>query len=296
MSSICQGMNISNQELSRCSQKTHHKYCESHQHKYRFEKPDECAICTDSMNETEIPLECGHWMHSVCLRNTNIHKCPFCNTPITEQEIAYFFGQGHIEQNNYNDGNSIFWTVQGMFENAYDENADDEFGHGEQEEIQIQNIVNTETSNLLLNYVSETITEEEQIRRFEQISPEQFDVISNDIEVNQFESPFIEQMSLLHVSFHDDSEEMRERMILRLIVLNIDKANYSSLSHEQFMHCVSETLSFLMHYNNFYIILSMLMNFKGMRGDHIFRIVSVLTTLLRFMIIETFDRTTTQNL
>ena len=98
----CSGMNIVDEHLERCSNITKKKYCEEHENKYRYEKPDDCPICMDTISEqTEIPLSCGHWIHKECLFPTNLHICPVCRQNMKQEEVDYVFGNKHQERNLY---------------------------------------------------------------------------------------------------------------------------------------------------------------------------------------------------
>lgn len=76
--------------LEQCSNVTNNKYCDKHSHKYRFTKPDECAVCFESFDERkDIPLNCGHWIHKHCLLLSRSSKCPCCRTELTDEEMKY---------------------------------------------------------------------------------------------------------------------------------------------------------------------------------------------------------------
>lgn len=97
----CSGMNIIGDHLERCTNISNKKYCEQHENRYRYEKPD-CPICMDEISEeTEIPLMCGHWIHKTCLIPTNIHICPVCRQKMQQDEVNYVFGEQHQERNIY---------------------------------------------------------------------------------------------------------------------------------------------------------------------------------------------------
>jgi len=105
----CKGLNIVQSFiLKKCEKTCSEDYCDTHKNKYRLEKPDECPICMDEISEiSEIPLECGHWIHKECLKLTNIHKCPMCRCPMKSKDIKYIFGLNHTEQNIYSENNNI---------------------------------------------------------------------------------------------------------------------------------------------------------------------------------------------
>jgi len=56
-------------------------YCHLHNKMYKFDKPEECPICMDNINEELRPLDCGHWVHKQCLLKWN-DICPTCRNPI----------------------------------------------------------------------------------------------------------------------------------------------------------------------------------------------------------------------
>jgi hypothetical protein len=45
------------------------------------EKPDDCVICTEKMNEND-PLNCGHWIHYTCIQKQFKAECPVCRAPL----------------------------------------------------------------------------------------------------------------------------------------------------------------------------------------------------------------------
>lgn len=45
------------------------------------EKPDDCVICTEKMNENN-PLHCGHWIHYKCVQKQFKAECPICRSPL----------------------------------------------------------------------------------------------------------------------------------------------------------------------------------------------------------------------
>lgn len=45
------------------------------------EKPDDCVICTEKMNENN-PLHCGHWIHYGCVQKQFKAECPVCRSPL----------------------------------------------------------------------------------------------------------------------------------------------------------------------------------------------------------------------
>ena len=157
-SQICNAKEIHNSNLIACCNKTTNKFCENHEHRYRFEKPEECPICFEEISrETETPLECGHWLHRACIVPSNLHKCSLCQSKMTQPEIDFIFGQGHREENNFNDGTSIFWHASQEIEDAYEE-----FGHAqydsddEQEDEGLSNETSAETILFTRNFDNAT--------------------------------------------------------------------------------------------------------------------------------------------
>ena len=90
----CKGLNFNKQSftLENCKKICSSEYCSTHKHKYRLEKPDECPICMELISETtEIPLECGHWIHKECLKLSGTRKCPVCRCCMKQKDIIYVF-------------------------------------------------------------------------------------------------------------------------------------------------------------------------------------------------------------
>jgi hypothetical protein len=86
----------------KCQNKSDQQYCPDHQHKYHYEKPDDCPVCMELISSrTETPLECGHWIHKQCLIPTNIHICPVCRQSMKQHEVDYIFGENHHQVNQY---------------------------------------------------------------------------------------------------------------------------------------------------------------------------------------------------
>lgn len=58
------------------------KYCKLHHKQFGLEKPEECPICMESLENTDRPTQCGHWIHKECLMKWKEDTCPMCRTPI----------------------------------------------------------------------------------------------------------------------------------------------------------------------------------------------------------------------
>lgn len=64
-------------------------YCGIHLKKnHKYNKPEECPICFESLNNTNIPLSCGHWVHKKCILNWK-DQCPICRTTIKLTDKEY---------------------------------------------------------------------------------------------------------------------------------------------------------------------------------------------------------------
>ena len=193
-SQICNALEILNNVLVRCNQNINGQFCNKHSHKYRLEKPDECPICFDEISsETETPLQCGHWIHRLCIQPTNLHKCSLCNQKMTQDEINYIFGEGHVEQNNFNDGESIFWHTSQENENAYDE-----FGHGYDSDYEQDEGLSNEipAEEILFTRNFENATHDDIVDVLYDLEPEMH-TITNSLTMDQLGSQFIFRQSLL---------------------------------------------------------------------------------------------------
>lgn len=56
-------------------------YCPLHAKLFRLSKPDECPICTESLNDVFRPLSCGHWVHRKCILKWK-DQCPVCRAKV----------------------------------------------------------------------------------------------------------------------------------------------------------------------------------------------------------------------
>jgi len=83
--------------LSKCndiSSTSHNnkRYCDKHSDYYKYEKPDECVICSDTiLYNKEVPLSCGHWFHLNCLKHCNKMQCPICRKFYNLKEIQLIY-------------------------------------------------------------------------------------------------------------------------------------------------------------------------------------------------------------
>jgi len=77
---ICKGYTKKGKSCSnKCSKNT--DYCSLHKNLFKFTKPDDCLICTESLNNEYQPLSCGHWAHRKCVLKWK-DICPVCREKI----------------------------------------------------------------------------------------------------------------------------------------------------------------------------------------------------------------------
>jgi len=232
MSSQCKAQTISGETLTKCTETTTGEFCDSHKHKHRLEKPDECAVCLEKISsETETPLECGHWIHKKCIVPTNLHKCPLCNIKMTEQETEYVFGTNHREQNNYNDGNSIYWTEQGELEMSREIE--------EQGLLNEENIVNRETIEILH---SSPFMQNGNMRRFivnqmSRIDRDELENIAENIGMFGNNSPFIRNnniMNMMTTDIDSDFNNFKKMFLTKLLKMWIEEQGGISTLNQSF--------------------------------------------------------------
>jgi hypothetical protein len=105
----CSGYNMKGQIVEKCTENGIHVsndkyYCDSHFKSYKLEKPDECAICTEQILETQdVPLHCGHWFHLNCLKLATKMECPMCRTQFDNNEIERLIEMSFIRCYNNNE-------------------------------------------------------------------------------------------------------------------------------------------------------------------------------------------------
>ena len=49
---------------------------------YVMEKPNECIVCLNDLNDTKKSLTCGHWIHLNCIYKWGKQQCPVCRQSI----------------------------------------------------------------------------------------------------------------------------------------------------------------------------------------------------------------------
>lgn len=88
---ICKGITLKG---LRCTKQSisGREYCHLHytqdKNIFKQEKPNECPICCEQMNEKK-PKSCGHWIHNECIINSGKQECPLCRKKIilTQQAV-----------------------------------------------------------------------------------------------------------------------------------------------------------------------------------------------------------------
>ena len=89
-----------------------------------FEKPEECPVCYDKLDENDNPLECGHWVHKECVKKSGVSRCPLGRCKLNIQvyklpkeqiissEIEELFDEDSdidsLEGDSYNDEESLY--------------------------------------------------------------------------------------------------------------------------------------------------------------------------------------------
>jgi len=59
-------------------------FCKKHNQKFKYDKPDDCPVCTESLKDEKYPLiNCGHWVHYNCIIESGKAECPMCRTSAT---------------------------------------------------------------------------------------------------------------------------------------------------------------------------------------------------------------------
>ena len=80
--SFCKGITLKGKPCKNKKFKNKN-HCVHHHNKFRLEKPDECSICFEPIDNLKLPLSCGHWIHKKCILKWGKPICPVCRLPIT---------------------------------------------------------------------------------------------------------------------------------------------------------------------------------------------------------------------
>lgn len=61
---------------------------------YPLEKPTDCPICADTMENVATPIgPCGHWMHVECMKNCTKPECPICRAKVPVDVRGHFVSE-----------------------------------------------------------------------------------------------------------------------------------------------------------------------------------------------------------
>lgn len=85
MQTTCKGITLNGEK---CSRKVRDAdYCFQHSSqanssKYAQQKPENCPVCYDSLDNQKNALQCGHWVHTKCVIQSGKEECPVCRSPL----------------------------------------------------------------------------------------------------------------------------------------------------------------------------------------------------------------------
>lgn len=77
----CSGFTTKGKKCANKSYKNN-KFCKRHLQQFRLEKPEDCPICMDSLDNVHVPLSCCHWVHRECIFSWGKDECPVCRSKI----------------------------------------------------------------------------------------------------------------------------------------------------------------------------------------------------------------------
>lgn len=77
---LCKGVTLAGINCKRLSK--YGDYCFQHNPKYTQDKPDECVVCYDTLENQEYSLKCGHWIHTNCVILSGKPECPVCRATV----------------------------------------------------------------------------------------------------------------------------------------------------------------------------------------------------------------------
>lgn len=81
---ICRAKTKANKDCkNKC--KTNSTYCKQHHLSHKYTKPEDCAICMETLEKEPRPLSCGHWIHRKCILSWK-DECPVCRQKIALSE------------------------------------------------------------------------------------------------------------------------------------------------------------------------------------------------------------------
>jgi hypothetical protein len=87
-----------------------YKYCTKHIHHQEplqnIERPSECPVCMDHLDQDEKSLTCGHWVHKSCVIKSGKGQCPICRFELhlstKERNECASYKQRYNSNNNNN--------------------------------------------------------------------------------------------------------------------------------------------------------------------------------------------------
>ena len=258
---ICRGLTIQGENLVKCQNKSDNQHCPDHEHRYRFEKPDECPVCMDLIsNKTETPLECGHWIHKNCLSPTNLHICPVCRQSMKPHEVKFIFGENHQQCNQYSqnyyipfDNESLF-SQQIIIQGANGGNVMNIGDYNNQEhffnEAESEYLFEDENHNGLEfhdHYYEDNFDQDEQIQENEEIP----NLIHVNDENEHIENPFL-NMTEEYIEMIIQEIEIRPRNNPYVTLPN-DMSEIPNNLRTNFIHFVHRIIDNFGLYNNFNI-------------------------------------------
>lgn len=117
----CHGVTIKGKS---CRNKVYkeYDYCKTHYEKFRLEKPEDCPICMESLENVKIPLSCSHWVHRDCIIKWGKNKCPICtaNIKLTKSEIKKMRRINKENDNEENENiilpNVLYYRIEDFLE------------------------------------------------------------------------------------------------------------------------------------------------------------------------------------
>lgn len=83
-----------------------YNYCYIHYHLYLYDKPEECPICFEKLENKDI-LSCGHYVHKNCVIKWGKKLCPVCKTEIKLSKKEMKLINEHKHDNDDNDFDTI---------------------------------------------------------------------------------------------------------------------------------------------------------------------------------------------
>jgi hypothetical protein len=97
---------------------------------YKYDRPSECLICSEDLNESIRPTKCGHYMHPECINKwlESNDKCPVCRTQLrnldriessNELHFSLLIG-GHSGNNEGENSNEMNQQIQDMLQHFVD--------------------------------------------------------------------------------------------------------------------------------------------------------------------------------